>query len=134
MTLITIFAVLVLIGVLIAKYNIYSNPDSWFVAGAFGAVIFSISLIIAVLIFAMSKMDSEIKYEQLLKERENIVKTIENGEDLDEITMRDEIDILKIVCDYNNRVIADKVNSKRFIIGEYYSKDVDWEALETIGN
>ena len=79
-------------------------------------------------------MDSEIKYEQLLKERENIVKTIENGEDLDEITMRDEIDILKIVCDYNNRVIADKVNSKRFIIGEYYSKDVDWEALETIGN
>lgn len=129
MTLTIIFAVLALLGIPFAiwQYRIKDLLSCW--RGVFGyslIVIFGVCSVIAFFSYIPSKKDSEIKYMQLLQEKASIEQMICSGGNVDKLMLNQH------VIDYNNRVIETKENSKRFVFKEYYSKDVDWDALEPI--
>lgn len=126
MTLIIIFAVLALCGIpfVIWQYRIKDIWSCWRgVTGWLIICVFGIVLVFAIFGYVTSKKDSEIKYLQLAQEKTSIEQMISSGEDVDRLMLNQR------VIDYNNRVIETRENSKRFIIGDYYSKAVDWDAL-----
>lgn len=73
-----------------------------------------------------SKKDSEIKYQQLQAQKYTVEQMLDTDQIVDRILLNEK------VIEYNNEVIEVKTNSQRFIYKDYYSKDVDWDALEII--
>lgn len=127
MTLIIIFAVMCImciVGALHIARTSYDEIKAFFaflLAGIFG-----LALIIATVSYAPSKKDSEILYKQLVQEKASIEQMISSGGNVDKLLLNQR------VIDYNNRVILHREKSKRFIFGDYYSKDVDWGSLELV--
>lgn len=128
MTLIIIFAVLAVLGIpfVIWEYCAWDWSVWRGVVGWSLIVTFGLALVLAILGYIPSKKDSEIKFARLQQERISIMQMLESDRDADRIALN------KLVIDYNNRVISNKEYSKRFILKDYYSKDVNWDALELI--
>jgi len=126
MTLIMILAVLILVFSGLTAWGHYTDGDFRFIGGICLVIVLALAELFAILSFIPSKKDSEIRYKQLVQERISIVQMLENDRDVDRIVLN------KAVIDYNNRVIAEIENSRRFIFRDYYSEGVDWESLEIV--
>lgn len=129
MTLIIIFAVLVLIGILFCIWQALIDDvwNDW--RGLVGTIFIAfggIALVVSIIAYIPSKKDSEIKYMQFIQEKASIEQMISTGENIDKLMLN------KRVIEYNNKVIEVRENSKRFVFRDYYSKDVDWDSLELI--
>lgn len=126
MTLIIIFAVMCIVCIVGALHIARTSYDEIKAFFAFCLVgIFGGALIIAT-VYAPSKKDSEILYKQLVQEKASIEQMISSGGNVDKLLLNQR------VIDYNNRVILHREKSKRFIFGDYYSKDVDRGSLELV--
>lgn len=128
MTLIITFAILTLLGIPFIVWDSY--VDEWSVwravTGWLLIIVFGFSLVIAILVYVPSKKNSEIEYMQLVQEKASIEQMISSGENVDKLMLNQR------VIDYNNKIIEIKENSKRFVLSDYYSKDVNWDDLELI--
>lgn len=129
MTLIIIFAALVLIGILFCIWQAFVG-DVWNdwrgVVGAIFIIFGGIFLVFSIIEYISSKKDSEIKYMQFIQEKASIEQMISTGENVDKFLLNQR------VIEYNNKVIEVRENSKQFVFRDYYSKDVDWDSLELI--
>lgn len=129
MTLNIIFAIGIAAGVPFMIWQSKMN-DSWScwrgVLGLTISIACLTALFISVLCWLCSEKDSEIRYMQLLQEKQTIESMIDTENDIDRLLLNER------VISYNNRVIETRENSTRFILGDYYSDSVDWTALELI--
>lgn len=126
MTLILIFGVILLAGIVFTVAAIKTDRDLIIII-AIALMIFGIPGSIASTIgYIPSHRSSEIEYMQLIQEKQAIEQMIDSGEAVDKLTLNQR------VIDYNNEIIEKQENYKRPIIKDYYSPNVDWEALELI--
>lgn len=135
MTLSIIFGIIILVGVGLKVSLWWKNrhlewhEHQWHGLDFLGSIIivvFTVVFIVNFLVWLPSKKDSEIKYHQLVQEKITIEQMLETDKNIDRFLLNER------VIEYNNTVIMRQTNSKRFVYREYYSKDVDWDALELI--
>lgn len=128
MTLIIIFGILLLIGIGLKIWD--RRRGGWYnwqnLAGFIMIPLAGVFFLSSILFWLPHKKENEITYQTLIQEKNVIEKVLETGSDMDKIMLRDN------VIEYNNRIIEIKINSKRFILRDYYSKDIDWDSLEFI--
>ncbi len=130
MTLTIIFGVAILAGISLKIWD--SNRDKysdgiWVDMFGFILIIIStIALLINMACWIPHKKDNQILLQQLNQEKQIIEQILDSGADLDKIMIRQDI------INYNNKIIEIKINSKRFILKDYYDKNIDWDAFELI--
>lgn len=126
MTLIIFSIVLVLIGIGLVAWDEFgpSLRETWFGGG----VMFTgwVLLVITLLFWIGSTKDSEITYYQLEQEKQTIELIQAENKNVDRVMLN------KMVVEYNNKVINIQMRLSRFMYKDYYSKKVNWDALELI--
>lgn len=128
MTLTVILGIIVAISIAII---LWANQDFWtrdwaMMIGILVLILSMVALAINFAVYIPSKKDSEIKYLQLLQEKSSIEQMIATNKDVDRLLLNER------VVEYNNKIISYRINSKRLVFREYYSKDIDWDSLEVI--
>lgn len=134
MTLTIIFTAGILIGVAFIIWGNFESQRRDCFSYCMWRDILGITLVIAcgiallgnLMAWIPSKKDSEIKYQQLQAQKYTVEQMLDTDQIVDRILLNEK------VIEYNNEVIEVKTNSQRFIYKDYYSKDVDWDALEII--
>lgn len=127
MTLTIIFAVLLVVGIVLLVYGDSVRGETWkLIVGFLLTFVTTISLIMNLICWIPSGKDSEIQYDQWMQEKASIESMLITDKNVDRIQLN------QMVIDYNNDIIAVQQNSKRFILGEYYSNDIDWDSLQLI--
>jgi cbb3-type cytochrome oxidase subunit 3 len=128
MTLIIIFAIMVIIGFgLIALDHLSGWYAEWnMYVGTIIAAVFIIGLFICIPLYIYSGINSEVQYAQYIQEKDTIESMLDADKDIDRLLLNEK------VIEYNNQIILAKMFSQRFITGDYYSKKVDWQALKLI--
>lgn len=128
MTLTGVFSIAVLIGIAFCIWDYYDNcfSDWKSVAGRAIIAICGIALFINLAVWIPSKRNSEICHQQYIQEKQTIEVMLQTDNNVDRLLLNDR------VIEYNNKIISVKENCKRYVRRDYYSKDVDWDALELI--
>ena len=128
MTLTIVFSIAVLIGIAFCIWDYYDNCFSdWKpVVGWTIIAICGIALFINLAVWIPSKRNSEICHQQYIQEKQTIEVMLQTDNNVDRLLLNDR------VIEYNNKIISVRENSKRYVWQDYYSKDVDWDALELI--
>lgn len=125
---ITISVIVYIVAMKLDEHDFTFNKSYDFLA-AIAIIFFAasvITLVVSTIFYIPSKKDSERLYLQFVNRYEVINKMLDSDVDIDILTSQE------MILDYNVAVIKVKFDSKRFILKDYYSKDVDWDSLKTI--
>lgn len=129
MTLNIVFGFGVLVGIAFAIWQFLQESEWTIWRGVIGWTAIGcclLALVINLFVWIPSKKDSEITYRQLIQEKRTVEIMIATDRDIDRLLLNER------VIDYNNRVISIMENSRRPILREYYSWEVDWSSLGLI--
>ena len=127
MTWTIILGALFLAGIGLIIWGIVADYWEWpFFVGTLAMVLAGVALIINLCIWIPSGKNSEIRYNQLLAEKATIEDMLHTDRNVDRLALN------HYVINYNNRVIEERTNYNRLIIGDYYNQALDWAGLELI--
>lgn len=123
---ILVLAIFAGIGFLAAWVSYRNNREE--LSYIFGTVVVvaTVSLLTFALMMTCDRKKSEIEYAQLAETRAQIEQAFQSDNALAQA------EALKLVVDYNATVTRIRINLDRPIVGELYSKKVDWSSLEII--